>query len=72
MAPVDRTNPIRCDSSDSRMSLMEFMRDWPDDAACLEWLWRERCSEDGTHADCPKCEQRREFKRYKTAQRRQS
>lgn len=54
------------------MSLMEFMRDWPDDAACLEWLWRERFSEDGTHADCPKCEQRRAFKRYATSQRRQS
>jgi len=55
------------------MSLMEFMRDYPDDAACLEWLWRERCSEDGTHADCPKC--KREgvvFKRYGTSQRRQS
>lgn len=55
------------------MSLMEFMRDWPDDAACLDWLWRERWSEDGTHADCPKCERKGvAFKRYKTAQRRQS
>jgi transposase-like protein len=51
---------------------MEFMREFPDDAACLEWLWRERFSPDGIHADCPKCEQRREFKRYATAQRRQS
>ena len=32
---------------------MEFMREFPDDAACLEWLCRERFSEDGTHADCP-------------------
>src|SRR5439155_3529635 len=73
MPPVDRNDPRRCDSSDSRMSLMEFMRDFPDDAACLEWLWRERFSEDGIHADCPKC--KREgvaFKRYATAQRRQS
>src|SRR5881227_1984389 len=73
MPPVDRRNPIRCDSSDSRVSLMEFMREFPDDASCLEWLWRERWSEDGTHADCPKC--KREgvaFKRYATAQRRQS
>src|SRR3954453_15318270 len=72
MAPVDRNAPKRCASSDSRVSLMEFMREFPDDAACLEWLWRERHSEDGTHADCPKCKQRRIFKRYKTAQRRQS
>jgi transposase len=72
MASVDRNNPVRCESSDSRVSLMEFMREFPDDASCLEWLWCERWSEDGMHADCPKCEQRREFKRYKTAQRRQS
>src|SRR5712691_2079735 len=70
--PVNRNEPERCDSSDSRMSLMEFMREWPDDATCLEWLWRERWSEDGTHADCPKCKQRRTFKRYATKQRRQS
>lgn len=73
MAAVDRNNPVRCDSSDSRVSLMEFMREFPDDAACLEWLWRERYSEDGTHADCPKCEREGVvFKRYGTAQRRQS
>jgi transposase len=73
MAAVDRNNPIRCDSSDSRVSLMEFMREFPDDASCLEWLWRERYSEDGTHADCPKCKREGvEFKRYATSQRRQS
>jgi transposase-like protein len=72
MAAVDRNNPVRCDSSDSRVSLMEFMREFPDDAACLEWLWREKWSEDGTHADCPKCKTRRVFKRYATTQRRQS
>jgi transposase len=72
MPPVNRNEPKRCDSSDSRVSLMEFMRDFPDDATCLEWLWRERWSEDGTHADCPNCKQRRAFKRYKTSQRRQS
>jgi transposase len=54
------------------MSLMEFMREWPDDATCLEWLWRERHSEDGTHAHCPKCDRERAFKRYATSQRRQS
>jgi len=72
MPPVNRNEPKRCDSSDSRVSLMEFMRDFPDDATCLEWLWRERFSEDGTHADCPKCKQSRAFKRYATSQRRQS
>jgi transposase len=71
MPPVDRKNPIRAKSSQSRYSLMEFTREFPDDDACLEWLWRNRFSEDGKHADCPKC--KREgvaFKRYETAQRR--
>jgi transposase len=72
MAPVDRKNPVRCKSSESQYSLMEFMREFPDDDACLEWLWRTRCSVDGTHAYCPKCECEREFKKYETSQRRQS
>jgi len=71
-ANVDRKNPKRCASSGSDYSLMEFMREWPDDDACLTWLWVNRFAEDGKHAECPKCEQVREFKRYKTAQRRQS
>jgi transposase len=51
---------------------MEFMREFPDDTACLEWLWRTRHSTDGETAHCPKCDQDRTFKRYKTTQRRQS
>lgn len=61
MPPVDRNNPVRAESSASRMSLMEFMREFPNDAACLDWLWRSRVSEDGEHADCPKCERGRRF-----------
>ena len=72
MPPVDRNNPVRADSSESRMSLMEFMRDFPDDATCREWLWTTRYSPDGTHAECPKCEESRPFKRYATTQQRQS
>jgi transposase len=51
---------------------MEFMRDFPNDAACLEWLWRTRFSADGEHAMCPKCGQERKFKRYETKQTRHS
>jgi transposase len=52
---------------------MEFMREFPDDAACLEHLWRSRYSPDGTHADCPKCEREGVvFKKYATKQGRQS
>jgi transposase-like protein len=66
MPGVDRNNPVRAESSDSRMSIMEFMREFPDDASCLEWLWRERLSGDGEHAECPKCERERKF--HKLAQ----
>jgi len=72
MAPVNRNNPVRAQSSDSQYSLMEFMREFPDDATCIEWLWRNRHSEDGEHAHCPKCETERVFRRYGTKQQRQS
>ena len=72
MPPVNRNKPVRAASSESQYSLMEFMREYPDDATCLEALWRRRYSEDGVHADCPKCGVSREFKRYATAQQRQS
>lgn len=72
MPAVDRKNPKRAKSSDSTYSLMEFVRDYPDDDACLEHLWRTRWSEDGDHAHCPKCDEVRVFKKYATKQRRQS
>ncbi len=72
MPPTNRNQPIRAESSESRYSLIEFMREFPDDATCLEWLWRNRYSSDGIHAECPKCGSMRTFKRYETSQQRQS
>lgn len=69
MPPVDRNKPVRAASSDSQMSLMEFMRDFPDDATCLDFLWRTRYAPDGETADCPKCEQDRTFRKYDIANR---
>jgi transposase-like protein len=51
---------------------MEFVREYPDDATCLEHHWRTRYAEDGEHAECPKCKRVRSFKKYDTAQQRQS
>lgn len=68
----DRNNPRRAASSESQYSIMEFMREFPDDDTCLNWLWRSRYSEDGKHAECPKCEAVTEFRRYDTQPRRQS
>jgi transposase-like protein len=49
---------------------MEFMREFPDDEACLTWLWRSRCSTDGEHAFCERCQKERSFKRYGTSDKR--
>lgn len=72
MPPVNRHEPKRTDCSESQLSLMEFMREFPDDASCLEHLWRQRYAPDGEHAECPKCEQERVFRKYATKQGRQS
>jgi len=72
MPPANRKNPQRAASSESQYSIVEFVRDFPDDETCLQWLWRTRYSEDGVHARCPQCGVERAFKRYETAQQRQS
>jgi transposase len=66
MAANNRNKPTRRPSSDSTYSLMEFMREYPDDAACLDRLWRERFAPDGHHAACPKCKRERKFHRVST------
>lgn len=66
MAANDRNNPVRRKSSDSDLSVVEFWREYPDDAACLDKLWRERYAPDGHHAHCPVCEKERKFHRTKT------
>jgi transposase len=68
----DRNNPKRGTASESQYTIVEFMREFPDDAACLDWLWRTRYAADGEHARCPRCGIVRSFRRYATTQRRQS
>lgn len=68
MPPVNRDKPKRAKSSESQYSLMEFMEQFPDDATCLEWLWRQRFAPDGEHAFCPKCEKERCFRKYASPQ----
>ena len=63
MPPVDRNEPKRAKSSESSFSMMEFMRMFPDDRTCLDWLWRKRFSEDGSHTHCPSCDRERKFHR---------
>src|SRR4051812_29374352 len=63
---VNRYKPIRSRGSESTYSLMEFMREFPDDRTCLDWLWRNRYSTDGSHAHCPKCERTRKHHRVES------
>ncbi|MGB0872881.1 MAG: IS1595 family transposase [Solirubrobacterales bacterium] len=63
MAKADRNNPKRSKAAESDYTLIEFMRDFPDDRTCLHWLWMQRFSPDGEHAHCPKCEVERKFHR---------
>ena len=65
MPAVGRNNPTRGTASESTYSLMEFMREYPNDAACLDWLWRTLYAEDGHHTHCPTCDQTRKFHRVK-------
>jgi transposase len=53
MSKSSRNNPIRCASSEGTFSMMEFNQEFPDDAACLEWL-KNRLYPDGIF--CPKCD----------------
>src|SRR6476661_6022609 len=68
MPPANRREPKRAKSSTSDYSVTEFLAEFPDDAACLEHLWRTRHAPDGEHAHCPKCDAVKVFKRHATKQ----
>ncbi len=68
MSSRGRDNIERSASSESRFSRVEFNRMFPDNDACLDWLWREAYSADGLHAECPTCGKARPFHRVATRQ----
>ncbi|HEX9235317.1 MAG TPA: IS1595 family transposase, partial [Actinomycetota bacterium] len=51
MSKSNRNDPKRSRASESKYSVFEFDREFPDDAACLDWLFRRRWP-DGVF--CPK------------------
>src|SRR4051794_20088954 len=63
MPPVNRNEPKRTKASESTYSLMEFMREFPDDKTCLDWLWRKQYAPDGHTTHCPECDRERRFHR---------
>jgi transposase-like protein len=63
MAPRDRNQPKRSASSKGLYTLADVEREFPDDATCLAYLWKQNYSTDGEHAHCPKCGEVRKFHR---------
>ncbi len=53
MSKVNRNDPKRSTASESRLAFFEFDREFPDDAACLEYLVQQLYP-DGIY--CPTCE----------------
>jgi len=52
---------------------MEFMKRFPDDDSCLNYLWRTRfATSNPDEAHCPMCEEIRVFKHYEGKQQRQA
>src|SRR5438045_4059074 len=58
MAARKRDSVERCASSDSRMTYSDFLRLFPSNAACLDYL-RDRFFPEGTK--CPKCHKASKF-----------
>lgn len=62
MSKSDRKNPRRGSASESRYAFYEFDQDFPDDAACLDWLVGHLYPE-GIY--CPTCEKATKHHRVK-------
>ncbi|MGZ4689065.1 MAG: IS1595 family transposase [Acidimicrobiia bacterium] len=63
MAPRNRNSNARSASSEADYTRADLEREFPNDAVCLDWLWRQNLSDDGEHAECPKCDRERRFHR---------
>ena len=72
MAPGNRKNPRNALTSDPRYRFVDFLRDFPDDEACLTWLWDKRFNLGDDTAHCERCGEIRQFRRYQTKQQRQN
>ena len=63
MSKVDRNQPRRSTASESRYSIFEFEREFPDDAACLDYLVSALYPNGIT---CPKCDRVTKHHRVKS------
>lgn len=55
MSKVNRNTPKRSRASESRYALFEFEQDFPDDAACLEYLF-QKLYPNGIYCPSPSCQ----------------
>jgi transposase-like protein len=64
MAPGNRNQPTKKACSTSTYTIMAFFQDFPDDAACLVYLWKRHYAlDEDNRAHCPKCGEIRKFHR---------
>lgn len=63
MSKTNRNDPKRAGGSESRYTFYDFERDFPDDAACLDWLVGHLYPEG---IFCPKCQKVTKHHRVKT------
>ena len=71
MAPGNRKNPRHALTSASQYMLVDFLADFPDDEACLVYLWNQRYNLGDDTAHCERCGEIRQFRRYTAKQQRQ-
>ncbi len=71
MAPGNQKNLRHALTSASEYMLVDFLADFPDDEACLVWLWDQRYNLGNDEAHCERCGEIRQFRRYTAKQRRQ-
>ena len=70
MASGTRENP-NVPTSASPYVLVDFLADFPDDEACLVYLWDQRYNLGDDRAHCERCGEIRQFRRYTAKQQRQ-
>jgi transposase len=66
--PNPNRNPL---NSATRYMLVDFLADFPDDEACLVYLWDQRYNLGDDRAHCERCGEIRQFRRYTAKQQRQ-
>lgn len=66
MSARNRNSVAKSKSSDCKYSRDDFKREFPDDAACLDWLWHYLYADAENRCYCVKCDKQRKHHRITT------